>query len=161
MIAGGVFSLSIDPASVGLIAGQVAGNIAERIGETTEIELHFGGKRGDARNRMIAEVQKKRGRNPFFLDKDAIATIKPMVGQLVNSYAGVRRMAARQIGEAMIDAIARNVGAQRGPGGRGFTPLSPEYAKRKRKQFGFIQPILKATGDLLGGLVVRVQRRRA
>jgi hypothetical protein len=56
-------------------------------------------------------------------------------------------------------SIRRNVEEQRNPDGSAFTKLTAAYARRKQRKVGFIVPILRATGDLLGGLRVRVDRQ--
>lgn len=69
----------------------------------------------------------------------------------------------RTLNETALDIAERNIIADvnRGvsPDGTPFAPLSPEYAKRKRAQFGD-KPILKRTGHMLSGAGIRRQINR-
>jgi hypothetical protein len=104
---------------------------------------------------MIARVQAAYKRNPFFINPRAMQLIKAAAPGLFQAGASAKRT-AEAIGNAMLISIQENVGMQRNPDGSGFRPLTPNYAAAKRRKFGFVVPVLRASGDLLGGLKVRI-----
>lgn len=128
--------------------------------EGTEIAIVAGGSRGASKNALIAKVQAGQMRNPFYLDQQAKEGIRFAAGGLTAAQYSVRKRAVEIMGELMLLAIGRNVERQQNPGGNRFKPLTDKYAAYKRRKFGFTVPILKATGDLLGGLRVRIQKLR-
>jgi hypothetical protein len=105
--------------------------------------------------------QAARKRNPFYVNRRAMQTIRFLVNGLTSAVDSVRMGAEKAIADELLVSIGENVEGQRNPDGRGFTPLTAAYARRKQRKFGFTIPILKATGDLLGGLRTRVNRHRA
>jgi len=64
----------------------------------------------------------------------------------------------QRIGDKMLKVMLGHVKSQTSKGGVPFRGLTDSYAAYKRRKYGFTVPILKATGDLLGGLRVRVDR---
>lgn len=127
----------------------------------TRISVIPGGARGADRNAVIAKVQQGLKRSPWFIDRNDMEPIRFVAKSLGSADAGVRQRAITSIGQLMLAAIAHNVERQRNPGGSAFAPLSKAYAAYKQRKFGFIAPILKATGDLISGLRVTVDRIRS
>ena len=126
---------------------------------TVQIGVVAGGRRGPAKNALIAQVQAARQRNPWYLDKDATTAIRFLVRGLAGE--DVDQMSVfRQIGGLMVEAVKRNIENQRGPSGATFRELSARYAAFKRRKYGFIAPILKATGDLIDGLKAVVTQQK-
>lgn len=118
---------------------------------TITIGVAAGGRRGPEKNALIARVQADRQRNPWYLDKDTMSAIRFLargLGAESVDAAGV----FRQIGGLLVDAVRKNVAAQRNSSGSTFAELSARYAAFKRRKFGFTHPVLRATGDLLDGL---------
>ena len=126
----------------------------------TTISIVAGGQRGQALNTLIARVQAGVDRNPFYLSKDEREALKFILRGMTSEDAGTRRAAVDKAGREMLDAVLRHVLQQQNKSGKPFKALSERYAAYKRRKFGFVVPILKATGDLLGGLRVLVDRRR-
>jgi hypothetical protein len=126
--------------------------------EPIEIAVVAGGKRGALKNALIAHAQANQQRDPFYVNKRAMEMIRFLAKGLVSKAMGVRESAAKQIGDAMLISIGENVKGQRNVGGDSFRPLTAGYALRKQRKFGFVRPVLKATGDLLSGLRVRITR---
>lgn len=113
-----------------------------------------GGARGGDKNALIAKVQAKQLRDPFYLDAQAKEAIRFAAQGLTAAQYSTRKRAAALMGELMLNAIGRNVEKQQNANGGGFKPLSKNYAAYKRRRFGFVTPILRATGDLLKRLKV-------
>jgi hypothetical protein len=126
---------------------------------TTEIGVVAGGRRGAAKNALIAQVQAARQRNPWYLDKDAMTAIRFVARGLASEDSGVVANALKQVGALMVECVRRNIDNQRGPGGATFRELTARYAAFKRRKYGFISPILKATGDLIDGLKAQITKR--
>ena len=120
------------------------------------VSIVAGGKRGADTNAMIAAVQGDRGRDPFYMPGDSINAVKFAVSRGAGA-DGYPDALLKQIGNLMLEAIGENLKAQKTRGGGPFTPLSPGYAAWKQKHFG-TKPILMATGDLMNGLTVRIDR---
>jgi hypothetical protein len=123
-------------------------------GATVDIEA--GGARGGALNALIARVQKTFRRNPFYLDEQAKEAIRFALRGATAAQFSTRLRSLLLVGDLMKSAVLRNVDEQQNPDGSAFKELTAAYAAAKRRKHGFIVPILKATGDLLGGLKVRV-----
>lgn len=145
------------------IAQTIADRISVQFGATTTIGLAFEGMhRSGATNATIAAAQSKPRsgkwkRNPFFFNQQAIALIKSAAKDLYSLVNGTRQSAIQRVKQAILVTILSNARNQTNPDGSKFTALTPEYARRKAAKFGY-KPILEATGDLLGGLRVRVTR---
>ncbi len=118
---------------------------------TVTIGVVPGGRRGAAKNALIAQVQKAQQRDPWYLDKDAMTAIRFLLRGAGGENADLGAI-LRQIGSLMVDATRRNIENQRGPGGATFRELTARYAAFKRRKYGFTHPILKATSDLIDGL---------
>ncbi len=127
----------------------------------TTVSVVAAGNRGGRLNALIAAVQAGRKRSPWYINKEAMEAIRFALRGLASGSASTRFRALDTIGKLMLESVARNVEKQQNPDGSRFTPLTPEYAHYKRRRFGFIAPILKATNDLLGGLRVRITKDRA
>lgn len=159
MIIGPPNSMVFEASGLAEAKQQFASSLAARLVGTTTISIIPRGRRGAAKNALIARAQANRRRNPFYLNTAAKQRVRFLANGLTSVSAAVRDAAAKQIGATMIVSIGENVAAQTNPPGGGkFTPLSEAYARRKQRRFGFTLPILKAEGDLLGGLGVRVDR---
>lgn len=126
---------------------------------TTEIGVIAGGRRGAAKNALIAQVQAARKRNPWYLDKDAMTAIRFIARGLASEEPGTVASALKQIGALMVDGVRRNIENQKGPGGATFAELTARYAAFKRRKVGFIHPILRLTGDLMDNLKAVITRR--
>lgn len=131
---------------------------------------------GRGENPMIVHVQAKLGRNPFYLTRNEREPIKAAIAKVFAAQvmASLRAQLGRpprpdnsadtvaahllRIGERMLKVMLGHVKAQTSKGGVPFRALTDSYAAYKRRKYGFTVPILKATGDLLGGLRVRVDR---
>jgi hypothetical protein len=122
-----------------------------------EVAVVPGGKRGTAKNALIARVQAAMQRNPWYLDKDTMTMIRFLARGLTDEMRAPE--ALKRIGDLMVDAVRKNIEAQRGPGGKTFRELTAAYAAFKRRKNGFISPILRATGDLLDNLKAVITRR--
>jgi hypothetical protein len=126
--------------------------------ENWEIGIQAGGVRGAVRNTAIAAFQAAMDRDPWFLNGTALEQVKFLIGGLTSSVSAVRLNAAREIGNVMLQSIRENVARQLNKDGSPFRELKTGYALRKQKALGFIKPIMRATGDLLDHLKVRVVR---
>lgn len=126
----------------------------------SDVDVQFsitpGGMRGAHRNAVIALVQAEAGRNPFYLSREQSANVCSQVAKIATG----RGYNWRTVGHTILEAIKENADSQISANGRGFTRLTEAYAKRKAKKHGFVIPILKATGDLLNGLKVRIDQKR-
>jgi hypothetical protein len=126
----------------------------------TQISIVAGGSRGQSKNTLIAKVQQKQLRNPFYLDQQAMEAIRFAARGLMAAAYSTRKRATEIMGELMLNAIGRNVEKQTNPGGSKFKDLTANYAAYKQRVHGFKVPILKATNDLLGGLKVVISKLR-
>lgn len=128
--------------------------------EGAEVAIVPAGARGQPKNTLIARVQQAMQRDPFYLDEQAKEAIRFALRGLMAAQYSVRKRALEITGEIMLLAIDRAFGAQRNPGGGSFRPLTPAYANAKRRKFGFVTPVLRASGDLLDNLRVRITKVR-
>jgi hypothetical protein len=149
--------VSIEIEGLAGVAQRLEARIREQAGQDTEIAIVAGGARGASKNALIAKFQAARLRNPFYLNARTVGIVKAAAPALFSA-AGAAKRTAETIGAAMLISIHENVDAQRNADGGKFTALSAKYAAYKRRKFGFVTPVLRATGDLLGGLKVRVIR---
>lgn len=131
--------------------------VQARYAESVEIAVVTGGTRGASKNALIARVQSAYGRNPFYLNAKTLQVIRAAARGLFGA-AGTAKRTSDSIGAAMLVSINENVGKQQNPDGGKFAELTTGYARRKQAKWGFVKPILRASGDLLGGLRVRVTR---
>lgn len=139
----------------------IAAKIAARAPRPVTFEVHTGGARGAAKNALIARVQAALGRNLGWISPKTMAAIKEAARDLASATFQVRRAAEERIKTLLIIGIHENVRSQKNPDGSRFRPLSPDYLAAKRRKYGAAAgSILKATGDLLGGLKARVVRDR-
>lgn len=134
---------------------------------------------GREENAMIAAVQSKWRRNPWYISKDDrklinakltrafAADVNRQVGALLGAKPDEARNAAneerlvrdlRRIADSVLSGFLGNVRRQTNKDGSPFAALTDAYAAYKRRKHGFTKPILKATNDLLGGLRARVDR---
>lgn len=127
---------------------------------TVEIGVVPGGRRGTVKNALIARIQAAMQRNPWYLDKDTMTAIRFLARGLATSDEGRVGDVLKQIGGLMVDAVRKNIERQQGPGGKTFRELTIAYAAFKRRKFGHITPILRATGDLMDNLKAVITRSR-
>lgn len=146
------------------IQGTITAAIESRLAlGTTTISVVAGGERGGAKNALIAKTQaaprsKRWKRDPFYLSQRTKERLRFLARGMASADYTTRKRATDDIGNVMLSGILENVEAQRNPGGDKFTKLTPNYAAYKRRKFGFVTPVLRASGDLLGGLKVKVER---
>lgn len=132
----------------------------------TRISVVPAGKRGADQNAKIAGVQAdkenktKWKRNPWYISREDMEPIRFVLKAIGSPDASVRQRAIKSVGDLMLIAVAKNIEKQLNPGGSAFTPLSKAYAAFKQRKFGFIAPILKASGDLIGDLRIAVDKIR-
>ena len=126
----------------------------------TVIDIVPSGKRGQAANTVIGNVLKSQERNPFYLDAQAKDAIRFAMRGLMAAQYSVRQRAVEIVGEVMKLSVARNLDAQKNPGGGAFRPLTTVYAAFKQRRFGYIVPIGRATGDLMDNLRARITKVR-
>lgn len=119
-----------------------------------------GGNRGGRLNALIAAVQRGYKRSPWYINKEAMEGIRFALRGLGSNESSTRYRAFDTIGKLMLESVYRNVDRQENPDGSKFKSLTPAYAAYKRRVLGFIEPILKARNDLLGGLRVRISKDR-
>lgn len=131
---------------------------------TVEVLVVAGsGDRTADENTVIAKVQAKQDRNPFYLTREQVAEVRNTLSRTLVRRGGdgnpeIDDRALKAVGERMLEYVRANVAAQRNPNGRGFRPLTPAYAKAKRSAVGFERPILRRTGELIDGLRIVVRR---
>lgn len=141
---------------------QISGTIQAAINralaglDESEVAIVAGGARGSAKNTLIARVQQAWQRNPFYLDDQAKQSIAFALRGLTAGSYSTRLRALTLAGEAMKNAIARNLAAQANPDGSNFRALTEKYAAYKRRKFGYVVPIMRASGDLMDNLQVKV-----
>ncbi len=123
-----------------------------------EVAITVGGKRGGHLNALIAQTQKHLGRNPWYQNQDTLAKIRKVAKDAATADKPIRDSILRQIGRLLLLGVLENVRNQKNRDGTTFRELSARYAAFKRRKFGYIHPILQATGDLLGGLRVVVTK---
>ena len=119
---------------------------------TVTIGVVPGGRRGADKNAMIARVQANLQRDPWYLDKDTMSAIRFLVRGAASSAPSVLAPSLKQIGDIMINAVRAHVEQMKNSNGSTFKELTARYAAFKRRKFGFIHPVLRASNDLLGGL---------
>jgi hypothetical protein len=151
-------SVGVDLQGENQIAGTIEAAIAAAVRgmDDASVSIIAGGRRGQAKNTIIAKVQAGLMRDPFYLDQQAMDSIKAAFNGLIASAYSTRRRALVLAGELMLNAIGRNVDRQQNPGGEAFKALTARYAAAKQRKFGFKVPILRASGDLLDGLRVLI-----
>jgi len=136
----------------------MASAMTEAAGESAEIGIATGGARGAELNALIARAQANRGRDPFWFPSNVVDDLRERIRRALGVNGPARAAVYQGIGNVMLTTIQSNVDAQRGPGGTSFRSLTPEYARRKQRKFGFVTPILRATGDLMKGLKVVITK---
>jgi hypothetical protein len=136
----------------------MASAMTEAAGESAEIGISTGGVRGADLNAIIARAQANQGRDPFWFPPAVVEELRGRILKALGVNSGARGAIYQGIGNVMLTTIQANVDNQRGPGGVSFRALTPEYAKRKQRKFGFITPILRATGDLMAGLKIVITK---
>ncbi len=153
------YSTQFDVAGLGDLQQRIELAIKSRAqtGDTV-FTVRAGGARGGAKNAMIAAVHAARGRKGIYVNPKAKQNIRDAAAGLFSAVAGVRRAAEDVIKNLLLVSIGENVQAQRNPDGAPFRKLTANYAAFKQRKYGFSIPILRATGDLLGGLKVFVER---
>lgn len=161
MIGAQPFAAELSAEGLDDMEKRIAVSIAQQLpGGDVTFSVRTGGARGAATNRLIAAVQAGRRRNPFFLNDRALVAITQAARGLASTVAETVQAAEETVKALILISIGENVAAQRNPDGSSFTQLTANYAAAKRRKFGFVLPILKATGDLLGGLRVTIERTR-
>lgn len=124
------------------------------------VSIVAGGSRGQDKNTLIAKVQAAVKRNPFYISKETREVLRFVARGLTSRDYNTRRRALDEMGQALLIGVYQNVERQRNPDGTAFKALTAAYAAYKRRKFGFVIPVLRATGDLLGGLKVLIDRAR-
>ncbi len=127
------------------------------------IAIVAGGRRGQDRNTTNAQAKplsRRWKRDPFYFNARMRERIRFAARGLTSPDYSTRKRAVDDMGEAMLEGVAENVAGQRNADASGFTKLTPNYAAFKRRRFGHVTPILRASGDLLDGLKVRVDKQR-
>lgn len=156
MIVGTTVGMTMQVEGLAGVQQRIEARLREQVGQDTEIAIVAGGVRGGAKNAMIARVQAAMGRNLAYAGSKTMQLIRAAVPGLLRP--GTHGPTAQAIGNMLIIGINENVGAQKNPDGSTFKALTPGYARRKQAKWGFVRPIMRASGDLLGGLRVRVTR---
>lgn len=141
-------------------ADQVAAAIRTKLlkmrvvsGGGVEIGVAPGGRvRSPEKNALIARVQSALQRNPWYLDKDTMTALRFVARGVASEDVGTVMAAIGRLGSLMVDAVRKNIGNQRNASGSTFAELTARYAAFKRRKYGFIHPILRATGDLMDNL---------
>lgn len=123
-----------------------------------EIGVVPGGRRGTEKNALIARVQAGMQRNPWYLSKDDLTAIRFLLRGLAGGDGSRVDAVLKQIGAIMVDATRSHVEQMKNANGSTFRELTARYAAFKRRKFGQIHPILKASNDLLGGLKAVISR---
>jgi hypothetical protein len=149
--------VSIEIDGLAGVQQRLEARIREQAGQDTEIAIVAGGARGASRNALIARSLAEHGRNMFYASAKTLQLVKAAASGLFAA-GGAARRTADSIGNMLLIGIHENLGAQKNPDGAGFRPLTTGYARRKQRKWGFTKPIGRASGDLLGGLLVRVTR---
>lgn len=139
---------------------QISARIAERMPKEAVFEVKAGGARGAAKNALIAAVQAGYQRNPFYLNERTKKLVADAARGLVSATFTVRRAAEERIKNLLLISIGENVQAQKNPDGGRFKALTANYRAAKRRIYGRAEPILIATGQLLGGLKASVKRTK-
>ncbi len=147
---------SVELQGMDKMAAVIAGKV--RAAGTIEFDVVPGGSRGPHRNALIARIQQARDRDPWYLGKEAMDGIRFASRGLTSFDATTIASSVRTISDLLLTAVRANVEAMKNPDGSTFRQLSAKYAAFKRRKFGFIHPILKATNDLIGGLKVLVKK---
>lgn len=128
---------------------------ASRHQPSFSVGLTGGGRRGQAVNTVIAKVQAKSRRNPFFFAPEWRSYFRELARMARKE--GAFYDVANEIGEILKRMVRENVEHQENKSGSQFRQLTPAYALAKMRRFGN-QPILRASGDLLDGLATVVTR---
>ena len=149
--------MSVEIEGLDQLEQRFAERVAAVMPEPVVFEVKAGGARGGAKNAMIAAVQASLGRNAFWVNPKTKAQIALAARGLFGRAANARQ-SIETIKTLLLVGIGENVAAQRNPGGGTFRSLTANYAAQKRRLHGFVTPIGKASGDLLGGLHVEVRR---
>ncbi len=123
------------------------------------VAIVTGGRRGPAKNALIAQVQAARSRNPWFIGADEMTAIRTLLHELIRQQAAFglsRGLAAprflKDVGDLMVKSVRQNILQQKNKDGSTFAELSARYAAFKRRKYGFIHPVLVASRDLIDGL---------
>ena len=129
------------------------------------VEIVAGGRRGEAKNALIAQVQAARKRNPWYISDDIMSLIRLLLHDLIRQQTafGLARglvgpQFLKDVGNLMVLSVQENIRQQKNRDGTTFGELSKRYAAFKRRKFGFVSPILKATGDLIDGIKAVVHK---
>lgn len=123
------------------------------------VEIVAGGRRGEAKNALIAQVQGAKRRNPWFINDDVMGAIRALLHDLIRQQTafGLGRNLVgpsflRSVGDLMVLSVQENIRQQKNKDGTTFGELSRRYAAFKRRKFGFVAPILVASRDLIDGI---------
>ncbi len=138
--------------------GKAALEAMKKLRGNATLHLIAGGKRGADVNATIAAVQASHGRNPWYIASDDKLILKLMLMRFAVAAETVKSKALNDIGRFVLRSLLSNVTAQRNKDGSTFARLTEKYIAYKKRKFGFTVPILKATGDLLGGVRVVINR---
>jgi len=129
------------------------------------VEIVAGGRRGEAKNALIAQVQASRKRNPWYINDDVMASIRALLHDLIRQQTAfglgrnlVGPQFLKDVGSLMVLSVQENIRRQKNKDGTTFGELSKRYAAFKRRKFGFTHPILLATRDLIDGIKAVVHK---
>lgn len=129
------------------------------------IEIVAGGRRGEAKNALIAQVQAAKKRNPWFVNDETMFLIKFLLHELVqqqNAFGLSRNLVGpkflKDVGDLMVHAVQDNIRQQKNRDGTTFGDLAKRYAAFKRRKYGFVHPILIASRDLIDGIKAVVHK---
>lgn len=150
--------MSIEIEGLDQLEQRFAERVAQVMPEPIVFEVKAGGKRGGAQNAMISHVLASMGRNFAWVNPKTKGQIALAARGLFGAAAATKRGAVETIKALLLVGIGENVQAQRNPGGGTFRSLTANYAAQKRRLHGFVTPVGRASGDLLGGLHVEVRR---
>lgn len=130
----------------------------DRFDDTYDVRIVTGGWRGADKNSLIAKVQAKLGRDPFYLSDELKEAMRFVVGVAFKDEEK-RQAQLKKLGQLILDDVLEHIEKGINKGGKAFKDLTDKYAAYKQRKFGFKHPILKATGDLMFGLRAEVKQR--
>lgn len=123
------------------------------------VEIVAGGRRGPAKNSLIAQVQAARKRDPWYINDDIILLIKSLLHDVIRQQTAfglgknlVGPQFLKDVGNLMVLSVQENIRQQKNKDGTTFGELSKRYAEFKRRKFGYTHPILVASRDLIDGI---------
>jgi len=123
------------------------------------VEIVAGGRRGEAKNALIAQVQAAKQRNPWYINDDIMLLVRSNLHELIRQQTAfglgrnlVGPQFLKDVGNLMVLSVQENIRQQKNKDGTTFGELSARYAAFKRRKYGFVHPILVASRDLIDGI---------